>query len=896
MVAQSTTKTNPEGIAPGGAGGATWAHVQWCLDQGWSVFPLWGVVPGEGGAGHGWICACKDGADCDRAGKHPAWAGGHNAAVDAAAAGQLQRWWADGRPWNIGIRTGLASALLVLDIDPRNGGDESLDEWEERTGLPWVPGARVSTGGGGRHEFYRWPEEYLDEASEIGGVTMALPGVDVKCGGGYVVGPGSFHEHGRRYEWLGNSLPTAPLELMQWVQQTRGKGSTNGTEKPNGYDFLYCLRNGAPEGMRDVFFNELAFRLWAGNLTRAQVTERMRAEFDRAEPGHSWNRVLYQIDRVFSMTDEERKNKGFRPSAGVATGDQIEIATRLVDAYRQKVEQRKAHGAEELLPEETGRDASGGGGGVSADDGPGSNGPVDHEVQAVAVVDTLTMPGTPGVPANPTRRPQNSAVLFDGRYLLFRDKAFEDLADALLDQWEGGGRGLAHWRGDFYHWTGTHWARVTDVNDLRMWITVEVRGAMLVREKDGERTYSPWDLTNARIAEIIGALERSPRVRRADDIEVEHGVISFVNGVLDIRRDTLAAFREISRDAGVGGGVQVVDLPLIAHDRRRWITQAVPYAWNPTPGDAVAAWESWLAERVPDAQDRAVLQEWFGYVLSGGRPWMHKFLYMQGLPRTGKSTTVRILRELVGTSGMHSFTSVGQLVDRFALSPAIGKTVLHFNEVRWDFKGVTTSVDMLTQIIGGDEIQIDRKNRELWVGTHSGRVSMTSNNPPAFRNESGALLQRMIHVEFGNSFAGAEDPTREEELLRSVREGGLAAWAVEGLLRLMERGKFSESARSRSLKSEMRAEVSPVSAFVEEVYAVTREKADEVGFGELHMRFLAWCAERGINPLGCGTIVVFSRTLFSVVDGVGKWERKGYNDAGKRVTTRGVWGLRLREI
>lgn len=425
-----------------GGGGATWAHVQWCLDQGWSVFPLWGVVPGEGGAGLGWVCACKDGAACDRAGKHPAWAGGHNAAVDAAAAGQLRRWWDDNRPWNIGIRTGIASALLVLDFDPRNGSDDSLDEWEERTGMPWVPGARAATGGGGRHEFYRWPEEFLDDGVEIGGVTSALPGVDIKCGGGYVVGPGSFHEHGRRYEWLHQgAVPVAPLELMQWIMKTRGKASTNGTEKPNGYDFLYCLKHGAPEGMRDVFFNELAFRLWAADLTRSQVEERMRAEFDKAEPGHSWDRVLYQIERVFSMTDEERKTRGFRTNAGVATGEQMEVATRLVDAYRQKVEARRAEGSGSAHA------AGAGAGGMASDDRSGSQGPVDHEVSAVAVVDTLTVPGTPGVPANPTRRPQVSAVLFDGRYLLFRDKAFEDLADALLDQWEGGGRGLAHWRG-----------------------------------------------------------------------------------------------------------------------------------------------------------------------------------------------------------------------------------------------------------------------------------------------------------------------------------------------------------------------------------------------------------------------------------------------------------------
>lgn len=129
--------------------------------------------------------------------------------------------------------------------------------------------------------------------------------------------------------------------------------------------------------------------------------------------------------------------------------------------------------------------------------------------------------------------------------------------------------------------------------------------------------------------------------------------------------------------------------------------------------------------------------------------------------------------------------------------------------------------------------------------------------------------------------------------MAGVRAGGLAAWAVAGLLRLIEAGKFGESARSRGVKAELQAEVSPVSSFVSEVCVVTGDEADEVTFKELHMRFLRWCAERGINPLGSGTVNVFSRTLFAVVDGIGKWERKGYNDKGKRSTMKGVWGVRF---
>jgi hypothetical protein len=91
----------------------------------------------------------------------------------------------------LAIRTGAASGLCVIDIDPRHGGQPD-------TGL-MTPTATVATGGGGWHLYYRHP----------GGPTVRAlrdrPGVDVKGEGGYVVAPPSIHPAtGRRYRWVGD--------------------------------------------------------------------------------------------------------------------------------------------------------------------------------------------------------------------------------------------------------------------------------------------------------------------------------------------------------------------------------------------------------------------------------------------------------------------------------------------------------------------------------------------------------------------------------------------------------------------------------------------------------------------------------------------------------------------
>ena len=83
--------------------------------RGWLVLPIHSVDTGR--------CTCGR-ADCASPAKHPLTRRGLK---DASADPQvIERWW---RRWpraNVAVRTGQESGLLVLDFDPRNGGDESL--------------------------------------------------------------------------------------------------------------------------------------------------------------------------------------------------------------------------------------------------------------------------------------------------------------------------------------------------------------------------------------------------------------------------------------------------------------------------------------------------------------------------------------------------------------------------------------------------------------------------------------------------------------------------------------------------------------------------------------------------------------------------------------------------
>jgi len=119
---------------------------------------------------------------------------------------QIRAWFGPGGQFaanNIGIVCGPESGLLVIDVDPRHGGEESLAALIAEHGALAIT-IESLTGGGGRHILYRYPTwaQIGNSAGRMGA------GLDVKATGGQVVAPPSIHpETGRPYVWELSSQP-----------------------------------------------------------------------------------------------------------------------------------------------------------------------------------------------------------------------------------------------------------------------------------------------------------------------------------------------------------------------------------------------------------------------------------------------------------------------------------------------------------------------------------------------------------------------------------------------------------------------------------------------------------------------------------------------------------------
>ena len=125
----------------------------------------------------------------------------------------IEHWFRQWPEANVGIVTGAVSGLVVLDVDPQHGGEESLRDLERRFG-PLAETLEARTGGGGRHLYFGHP------GGELRNRVGLAPGLDLRGDGGLVVAPPSLHASGRCYAWRQGHDPDAPAPapLPPWLE------------------------------------------------------------------------------------------------------------------------------------------------------------------------------------------------------------------------------------------------------------------------------------------------------------------------------------------------------------------------------------------------------------------------------------------------------------------------------------------------------------------------------------------------------------------------------------------------------------------------------------------------------------------------------------------------------
>lgn len=259
-------------------------------------------------------------------------------------------------------------------------------------------------------------------------------------------------------------------------------------------------------------------------------------------------------------------------------------------------------------------------------------------------------------------------------------------------------------------------------------------------------------------------------------------------------------------------------------DRRHVTSYRLPYEWK---ADAVCPkWERFLEEVLPDASERACLQEFFGLCyVDRDKFSIEKMALLIGAGANGKSVIFDVMKNVIGRERV-SFLSPDQLMDNKQLVSVAGKR-LNFSP---DIKRSAAFDSGLKALSSAQDVQGWRLY-EGNVVVKCPPLVFALNEMPRFRDVTDAFFRRLMPFQFDVVIP----PERQNRKLASEicadELPGIFRWIMDGRRRLLQRkGGFTKCSRMEkavaALKRRIKGEQRPTLNYLESIGYSTRPQYD----------------------------------------------------------------------
>lgn len=332
-------------------------------------------------------------------------------------------------------------------------------------------------------------------------------------------------------------------------------------------------------------------------------------------------------------------------------------------------------------------------------------------------------------------------------------------------------------------------------------------------------------ILNRHVHEVVAAVRRNAPLVAPEEInDPRQRVIVFRNGVLDLSTKGLEKHRD-----------------------KLLYTVGVPHRFVAPPNDGNSSgglFDKFMDEVLP-RDHHLLVKQMLGYLLIPSTKY-RKFFVLLGTGANGKSTLIRVIEEMLGRNNV-SHQSLHQLAEnRFAFAELYGKLANTYADL--DPTDVRNA-GLLKQIVSGDSLQYERKFKDPFNAPVTARLIFSANTMPVIKDESEALSDRLILIEFPNRFEGRkQDRDLAAKLTDKAEiERVIAQWAIPGLYSLLTEGEFAVPKRSVVLHRNYRQKVDPFFDFVQG--SIERNPSGSVGKWALNETYRDWAWEQSIEPL-----------------------------------------------
>lgn len=255
---------------------------------------------------------------------------------------------------------------------------------------------------------------------------------------------------------------------------------------------------------------------------------------------------------------------------------------------------------------------------------------------------------------------------------------------------------------------------------------------------------------------------------------------------------------------------------LIHHSAEYLDTTKIPVAYNQNA--ECPRFKKFLREILPNEKDRKTVQELFGFALMSDFKRFNKMALFLGSGEDGKSTLIRVLKNLVGESNTSSLALTGITDNQFRPFELVDSKV----NIDGDLNAETISSNRLKKLTGGDGITVEEKYERPFQYQNDTALFFLSNKLPSTKDTTRGFYRRWIIIEFNQKFTeqvgdGNKDADKrlDEKLCNDNELQGVLNWAVKGYNRLTKNERFTKTWSPEFTKSYWNRESDSISFFVE---------------------------------------------------------------------------------
>lgn len=396
-----------------------------------------------------------------------------------------------------------------------------------------------------------------------------------------------------------------------------------------------------------------------------------------------------------------------------------------------------------------------------------------------------------------------------------------------------------------YEWAGTHWQSFYENRGL------ELSSLWVRKYQPNEATYTTKkNLWNSAYIDMCADTTEESQLNPLNLIPTLNGYLSIKEGVIHVH--------PIDRKYNMDYMLRTTLANPINEDG----------TYTPSPVDSTSYFGRFLESSLPNLQVRGLVQELCAQTILNTN--FQKAGWLMGKAGSGKSNIVNIVSAIHKNSVSLLLESLG---DKFSLEPLIDASLCVVDEV-----DKIHSESMFKRLISLSNITIERKYQTT-IGKFKPKAKflICSNEPPKFREKSGAIERRVIFVPFTTVIPAEQ---RIEDLDKYIIENELHIvldWMLEGAIRLLERGGFGVDLPEAVMDANKNVRLAgdSVLAWIEtyDVGCVLGEKKESKS---LYEHYVAFCEEEGRTPLHQNNFITDLRSnKFSETFSSGRFERQG---------------------